>query len=128
MKDKIYVYCNPSMLDFIQPLEVSKIILQEYNNTCIALYDKKTLESKTEEEWEELDKKIWNDVSIWYRGCEWWANIDIEDYKPRIMRKEWLHNFICDTYWASQPRNVAAIISQFSIWERKNPIEFYNSL
>ena len=51
-----------------------------------------------------------------------------EKYQPRIMRKVWLHKYIYDVYWASQPRNVSACISQFAIWEWKTPIEFYNSL
>lgn len=55
---KIYILCNPALVDLVQPIEVSKIVLEDLNNTCVALYDLDKLNAIPEEKYEEA-------------GC-WW--------------------------------------------------------
>ena len=119
---KIYVHCSVVLVGVLTPIEVSKIQINNWYTTVIALYDKEKLERFSEsKKWDEIEKI---NLDLWWRWCEGWAFIEQEKYQPRKLRKMWIYKYI----WLTVESNVAACISQFAYWEWKTPIEFFNSL
>ena len=123
----IYVLCNIENLKLVKPLEVSKVLLGMYfSSYIVALYNIEDLE------------KIKEDV--YYKHNAWWREIgflqmsqdclndDNDYYQPRVMRKMGLFNYIYEKVNLSTEKHLACAIGNFSSWEGKNPIEFFNSI
>jgi hypothetical protein len=111
----------------IYPKELSKVLWDESNNYfgthCVALYDEKeilkTIEDEGEFWWREINR---SSVSL--------DSIEFNDkpYRPRIMRKIGLLEYLCDYCGVSTERNVAAVIGEMAHGEGLTPIQFFNSL
>lgn len=126
-----YIYCNPQVFQIVKPEIVSKVLFDEFFLPyCVAGYS-----DKAYKELNEVDEKRYEEEGAWWRGLNR-TNVGLDEekgmygigYKPKVMRKVGLLTYICDQYNASTEKNVAAFIGEFSAYECKNGIEFFNSI
>lgn len=131
-----FLYGNPSMIDAIHMaitedvriLDCSKIVFA-YGRSAYVIIE---IEDEDLDKLLALGEEYWEESGAWFRTVGR-ANTWFEPkYRPKIMRKVGIHEYICDavpeSIGASQPRNVAAVIGEIANYEGKTPIELFNSL
>lgn len=113
----------------IYPKRFSQLLFDTANNSydtrLVAEYDN-FVKLKSVPEKEYTGGLFWREVGR--------ANTSMDEiefgkpYRPRIMRKIGLLEYLCDYCGVSSERNVAAVIGEMSAYEHKDPISFLNSI
>jgi len=125
---KIYVMCNIANINLVKPIKISKVLLGEYySDYLVALYDLDELE-KIEESQYELQGAFWREIGRLQISQDSVDGNGRISYQPRVMRRMGLFDYIYDKVNLSTERHIACAIGNFSEWEGKDPIEFFNSL
>lgn len=114
-----FLYCNPTVVDIcadsfndVRILNLSKIIFAYGTSPSLII----EISDEDVEKLLELGEELFERKEAWFREVGR-ANTWFEPkYRPKIMRKVGIHEYICDavpeSVGASQPRNVAAMIGE----------------
>jgi hypothetical protein len=119
-EESIFVLCNLMHVQYKKPLRWSKLVDRFGELVLIAEYKEKDYLQITEEDAEKY--------GFWSREITSSNCFSDEVYKPRVMRKIGIFEFIADTWVARTERNVAAIIGDIARHEGKDPIQLFDSL
>jgi len=113
----------------VYPIKTSQVLLDQSNRSygtyLIAEYDEAELKQVPEECFE--GGMFWREIG---RACVGMDELETYDkpYRPRVMRKMGLLEYLCDCCGVSTERNVSAVIGEIAHCEGKNPIDFFNSI
>ena len=113
----------------IYPKRYSQILFDTanriYSNRLIAEFEyPKELNEIAEEKYE--NGLFWREVGRANTGMDE-IEIGEKPYRPRVMRKMGLLEYLCDYCGVSTERNVAAVLGEMAAHESIDPIVFFNS-
>ena len=131
----MYIWTNARTIRLIAdhqiyPKRYSQILFDTanrmYGTRMIAEYESiKELQTIAEELY--TDGCFWRQVGRASVGMDEIESND-KPYRPRVMRKMGLLEYLCDYCGVSTERNVAAVVGEMAHHEGKNPIDFFNSI
>lgn len=113
----------------VYPKKFSQILFDTanrgYTAYLVAEYDHDELKTVPEEKFQ--GGMFWREIGRAVVGMD---ELEFNDkpYRPRVMRKIGLLEYLCDYCGVSTERNVSALIGEMSHFECKTPIEFFNTL
>lgn len=112
----ITVLCDQSMTDLLPPLEKSLLLDDRYGGYLVAVFDEAQLLA--------IDETTVTDSNAWWRECGS-CNTTIP-WKPKVLRRMHLLDFLCDYHGISSERNVAVAINEVARNAGMTPIELVN--